>query len=106
MERFLVVAKAGELSLEEVVSYELSSFLPALFEARNVFRKADKPQLAHAISEYARDGILDFVPETERHVLDGGSLDTVEKRRKLWCNSRVVCRLHCPAIWCRYNLCI
>ena len=26
------------------------------------------------ISEYARGGILDFVPETERHVLDGGSL--------------------------------
>ena len=56
------------------MSYELSLFPPALFEARDVFRKADKPQLAHVISEYARGGILDFVPETERHVLDGGSL--------------------------------
>jgi len=24
--------------------------------------------------QHARDGILDFVPETEKHVLDGGSL--------------------------------
>jgi len=73
-ERFLVVAKTGELSLEEVMSYELSPFPPALFDSINVFRKADKPQLAHAISEHAPDGILDFVPETERHVLECGSL--------------------------------
>src|SRR6218665_1511481 len=56
------------------VSYELSPFPSALFGSINVFRKADKPQLAHAISEHAPDGILDFVPDTERHVLDGGSL--------------------------------
>ena len=48
--------------------------MAALFEARDVFRKTDKPQVAHAISEYAWGGILDFIPETERHVLDGGSL--------------------------------
>ena len=35
---------------------------------------APKPQQAHAIREHARDGVLDFVPETEKHVLDGGSL--------------------------------
>src|SRR6218665_2890499 len=73
-ERFLVVAKTGELLLEEVMRYELSPFPPALFDSINVFRKADKPQLAHAISEHARDGILDLVPETEKYVLDGGSL--------------------------------
>src|SRR6218665_610878 len=56
------------------VSYELSPFPSALFDSINVVRKADKPQLAHAISEHASDGIVDFVPETERHVLDVGSL--------------------------------
>ena len=73
-QRFLVVSQTGELSLEEVMRYELSPFPPALFEARNVFRKADKPQLAHAICDHASDSILDSVPETECHVLDGGSL--------------------------------
>lgn len=48
------------------MNYELSPFPPALFEARNIFRKADKPQLAHAI--------LDSVSKTEYHVIDGGSL--------------------------------
>ena len=52
----------------------LSPFPPALFEARNVFRKADKPQLGSAIRDHARDAILQSVPETECHVLDGGSL--------------------------------
>ena len=31
------------------MSYELSPFPPALFEARNVFRKADKPYLAQSV---------------------------------------------------------
>ena len=54
--------------------YELSPFPPAIFEARNVFRKADKPQLAHAIRDHASDAMLDCVPGSTRHVLDGGSL--------------------------------
>jgi len=45
-QRFLVVSRSGDLCLGEVMSYELSSFPPALFKARNVLRKADKPQLA------------------------------------------------------------
>jgi len=49
-ERFLVVTKTGELSLEEVIGYELSSFFPALFESRNICRMANKPQHAYAIS--------------------------------------------------------
>ena len=73
-QRFLVVSQTGELSLEEVMRYELTPFPPALFEARNVFRKADKPQLAKAICDHAQDAIQDSVPETEYHVLDGGSL--------------------------------
>ena len=75
-QRFLIVSQTGELSLEEVMHYELSPFPPALIEAGNVFRKADKPQLAHAICicHHASDAILDSVPVTEHYVLDGGSL--------------------------------
>jgi len=36
-QRFLVVSNTEDLSLKEVMSYELSPFPPALFEARNVF---------------------------------------------------------------------
>ena len=54
--------------------YALSPFPPALFEARNVFRKADKPHLTHAIQDHASDAMLDCVPESTSHVLDGGSL--------------------------------
>ena len=77
-QRFLVVSKTGELSLQEVMSYELSPFPPALFEARSVFRKADKPQLAHAIIDHSNkvstEAVGDSVPKTEHYVLDGGSL--------------------------------
>ena len=73
-QRFFVVSKTEDLSLKEVMSYELSPFPPALFEARNVFRKADKPQLGSAIRDHARDAILQSVPETQCHVLDGGSV--------------------------------
>jgi len=37
------------------MSYELSPFPPALFEARNILRKAAKPQLAQAIRYHATD---------------------------------------------------
>ena len=50
-QRFLVMSKTGDLSLEEVMSYELSPYPAALFEARGIFRKADKPQLAQAVTE-------------------------------------------------------
>ena len=57
-QRFMIVSQTGELSMEEVMRYELSPFPPALFEARNVFRKADKPQLAHAIRYHARGAMI------------------------------------------------
>ena len=71
---FIVVSKTEELSLEDIMVYEISPFPPALFETNNLFRKANKPQLAHVISECANGGILDIMPETECYVLDGGSL--------------------------------
>ena len=77
-QRFLVVSNTGDISLPEVMSYELSPFPPALFEARNVLRKADKPQLAHAIMDHSSkvscEAITDKLPKTEHYVLDGGSL--------------------------------
>jgi len=60
--------------LDEVLSYKLCPFPPALFHSTHVFKKSDKPQLVHAVSEHARDGILDVVPVKEKHVLNGDSL--------------------------------
>ena len=65
--------------MEDVLEYELSPFPPALFEAKYIFRKADKPQLAKAIDAYAQglsavENEPDDVPKTENYVLDGGSL--------------------------------
>lgn len=77
-QRFLVVSKSGDLSLEDVMSYELSPFPPSLFEAKEIFRKADKPQLAHAVAEFSSKEsdktVMDTIPSTEHYVLDGGSL--------------------------------
>ncbi|XP_052233279.1 uncharacterized protein LOC127846144 [Dreissena polymorpha] len=39
-QRFFVVSKSGDLSLEDVMSYELSPHPPALFEAKKQSRKA------------------------------------------------------------------
>src|SRR5437870_13821911 len=59
-QRFLVVAKTGEFSLKEVMSFELSPFPPALFETTHVLRKADKPQLAQVITDHEKDDILEY----------------------------------------------
>jgi len=40
-QRILVVSRSGDLSQEEVLTYELSPYPPALFETRNILRKAD-----------------------------------------------------------------
>ena len=60
------------------MTYELSTFPAALFEAKDIFWKADKPQLAQAVAELSSKEssktILDFIPPTEQYVLDGGSL--------------------------------
>ena len=77
-QRFLVVSRSGDLDLGDILSYELSPFPPALFEARNILRKADKPQLAQAIRDHATDlsseALMNSLPETDCYVLDGGSL--------------------------------
>ena len=60
------------------MTYELSPYPAALFEARGIFRKADKPQLAQAVTELVSmdsdKAILNSIPPTQQYVLDGGSL--------------------------------
>ena len=82
-QRFLVVSQIGDLSLEDVMSFELSPYPPSLFEDNKILRKADKPQLAQAVNDHctkalACEGVPDTTPsahlKTERYVLDGGSL--------------------------------
>lgn len=78
-QRFLVVSQAGDLALQDIMDYELCSYPPALFEAKHVFLKADKPQLADALRDFVIKSssnavITDSIPETEHFVLDGGSL--------------------------------
>ena len=69
-QRFLVVSRSGDLSFEEVLTYELSPYPPALFETRNILRKADKPQLADLLS----DAVMNSIPKTDCYVLDCGFL--------------------------------
>ena len=40
-QRFLFVSRSDDLSLEMVLMYELRPYPPALFEARNILRKAE-----------------------------------------------------------------
>ena len=77
------------LSLEDVMKYELSPFPPALFEARKVLRKPDKPQLANAITDYAtkasretHEATGDAQLKIQHYVLDGGSLLQRLSRKK------------------------
>ena len=80
-QRFIVVSQTGDLSMQEVMKHELSTYPLALFEARHIFREADKPQIATAITEHAScvtsgeyEVVKESAPKTDHYVLDGGSL--------------------------------
>ena len=82
-QRFIVVSQTGDLSIQEVMKHELSQYPPALFEARHIFREADKPQIATSITEHAScvhitsgeyEVVKESAPKTDHYVLDGGSL--------------------------------
>jgi hypothetical protein len=65
-QRFLVVSQSGELSLDEVMKYELSPYPPSLFEAKHQLRKPDKPALLEAIRNHATsvdDSVLQSIPQ-------------------------------------------
>ena len=42
-QRFMVVSQSGELTLDEMMKYELSSYTPSLFETKQRLRIPDKP---------------------------------------------------------------
>ena len=78
-QRFLVLSQGGDLTLQDIMDYELCSYPPALFDAKHAFLKADKPQLAEALRDFVSKSssnavITDSTPESEHFVLDGGSL--------------------------------
>ena len=102
-QRFMVVSKTRDLSLQEVTSYEVSPFPPALFEARNVFRTADKPQLAHTIIQTRCQvkPLQILLKQTEHYVLDGGSLlhRLPWKTEDSYGAIAVICRLHHSSLW-------
>lgn len=70
------MSQIGELSLDEVMKYELSPYPPCLFEDKHRLRKPDKPSLLEAIRKHASsvDGaILQSIPKTKHCVLEKGS---------------------------------
>jgi hypothetical protein len=77
-QRSFMVLRSGDLSVKEVLSYELSPFPPALFETRNILQKADKPQIAQAIQDLvtnlSSEAVISSTLKTGNYVLDGGSL--------------------------------
>ena len=48
------MSKTGEISLKDMMSYELSPFPTALFEAKYILGRADKPQLANTITNFLK----------------------------------------------------
>ena len=79
-QRFLLVFQTGDLSLEDMMSFELSPYPSSLFEDNKILRKADKPQAVndHCTKVLGGEGTPEIMPsahlKTERYVLDGGSL--------------------------------
>jgi hypothetical protein len=67
-QRFLLVSRSGEPSLEEVLTFKLSPYLSALFETRDILWKGDKPDLAQAIRVYAK-GLSSEAVKTELRTL-------------------------------------
>ena len=77
-QRSMIAIQRGDIDLEHIIRYDLWSFPPSLFEGMNLLRKADKPQLAHAVVEYCSilpdEAIKDSKPIVQHYVIDGGSL--------------------------------
>ena len=87
-QRFLVVSQTAELSLDKIMSYKLSPYPQALFEAKHVLWKTDKAKLMHALKTHvtaiSNEAVLETAPEAEHNVFDGGSL----LRRLKWSDGR------------------
>ena len=79
--RLLVVANASTVSPNDVFSYELCSYPPAIFETPILLRKADKSKIVESIRNHIKQQEKQNNLENEgggycdmNYVLDGGSL--------------------------------
>ena len=114
-QRFIVVSQTGDLSMQEVIKHELSTYPPALFEARHIFQEADRPRIVTAITEHARsvtsgeyELVKESAPKTDHYVLDGVSLlhrvpwkagDSYGVRCATLLYCTVVCRFYHLSLW-------
>ena len=69
----LVTAGISNDQLPGIFQYELSNFPPALFEAKNVMKAANKPALADAMWALMPQDVQG-PSENDKYVVDGGSL--------------------------------
>ena len=70
-QRCLLVSRSGDISLEAVLTYEISPYPPALFETRNILCKADKPQaIRDHVANLSSNAVMNSIPETDCYVLD------------------------------------
>ena len=80
-QRLLVIANASTVSPNDVFSYELESYPPAIFETPILLRKADKSKIIEAIRNHIKQQETQSNLENGsagqcdiNYVLDGGSL--------------------------------
>lgn len=86
-QRFLVVSRARQLHLKEMMRYELKAYTTSLFEDNHILRKDDESQLALAIDKHFNNGVSiettpNAVPCMERYVIGGGYLIRNQKWKK------------------------
>ncbi|KAH3778975.1 hypothetical protein DPMN_180454 [Dreissena polymorpha] len=60
--RFLVVPKSADLSIEDILSYELCPHFLDLFKAKNTLCKEDKPQVIQSTRDLAVNVLSEAVP--------------------------------------------
>ncbi|KAH3877154.1 hypothetical protein DPMN_001011 [Dreissena polymorpha] len=72
------MSKSGDHITEDILSYELSSNPPSLFQAKNILRKVDTPQIIQSMRDQAvnisSEAVINCIPESDCYVLDGCSL--------------------------------
>ena len=72
-QRLLVIASNAEITLSEIMTFELSVYPPSLFTSNGLPRSATKPQLADAMAK-CTSSLAEATPEADCYVFDGGSL--------------------------------
>ena len=79
-QRFIYFTQTGDVSMIDVIGYELCPYPPALFESTILMLESDKPALATALRQVNgkvspdSDSTTSQTDITNHYVLDGGSL--------------------------------